>query len=180
VRGCSVATTFLSGTVVHGREARAARSAFPTANLESLTECLPPRRRLRDARGAARRARFASINQYRDAADVRRAPRRTIEAHIFDFDRDIYGATIRLEIVERIRGRAQVSIRAQALAAQIAEDLKRAKRKSSPPPDTLVRKPWPAILMLLETVAGSRLPRRSRRPAAQSTPSAAVLHARRG
>src|SRR5258705_6058915 len=32
---------FLSGTVVHGRE-RGRTIGFPTANLESLTECLPP------------------------------------------------------------------------------------------------------------------------------------------
>src|SRR5262249_31606470 len=32
---------FLSGTVVHGRE-RGRTIGFPTANLESATECLPP------------------------------------------------------------------------------------------------------------------------------------------
>ena len=53
-------------------------------------------------------------------------PARSIEAHIFDFDRDIYDAKVRLEIVERIRGERKFES-GQALAAQIAEDLKRAK-----------------------------------------------------
>ena len=117
---------FLSGTVVHGRE-RGRTIGFPTANLDSATECLPPdgvyatRVILSDGAFAA----FASITNI-GMRPTFAEPARTIEAHIFDFDRDIYGARIQLEIVERIRGERKFDS-GQALAAQIAEDLKRAK-----------------------------------------------------
>jgi len=114
---------FLSGTVVHGRE-RGRTIGFPTANLNSLTECLPPdgvyATRVILSDGA-----FSSITNI-GMRPTFAEPARTIEAHIFDFDRDIYGAKIRLEIVERIRGERKFES-GQALAAQIAEDLKRAK-----------------------------------------------------
>ena len=114
---------FLSGTVVHGRE-RGRTIGFPTANLDSATECLPP-----DGVYATRvilpDGAFASITNI-GMRPTFAEPARTIEAHIFNFDRDIYGAKIRLEIVERIRGERKFES-GQALAAQIAEDLKRAK-----------------------------------------------------
>ncbi len=115
---------FLSGAVVHGRE-RGRTIGFPTANLESATECLPP-----DGVYATRvllpDGAFASITNI-GMRPTFAEPARTIEAHIFDFDRDIYGARIRLEIVERIRGERKFES-GRALAAQIAEDLKRAKQ----------------------------------------------------
>jgi len=114
---------FLSGTVVHGRE-RGRTIGFPTANLDSATECLPP-----DGVYATRvvlpDGPFASITNI-GMRPTFAEPARTIEAHIFNFDRDIYGAKVRLEIVERIRGERKFDS-GQALAAQIAEDLKRAK-----------------------------------------------------
>jgi len=114
---------FLSGTVVHGRE-RGRTIGFPTANLESATECLPP-----DGVYATRvvlpEGAFASITNI-GMRPTFAEPARTIEAHIFNFGRDIYGAKIRLEIVERIRGERKFES-GEALAAQIAEDLKRAK-----------------------------------------------------
>jgi riboflavin kinase/FMN adenylyltransferase len=114
---------FLSGIVVHGRE-RGRAIGFPTANLGSATECLPP-----DGVYASRvillDGAFPSITNI-GMRPTFAEPARTIEAHIFDFDRDIYGARIRLEIVERIRGERKFES-GQALAAQIAQDLKRAK-----------------------------------------------------
>ncbi|MGZ6186782.1 MAG: riboflavin biosynthesis protein RibF, partial [Candidatus Binataceae bacterium] len=79
---------FLSGTVVHGRE-RGRTIGFPTANLNSATECLPP-----DGVYATRvilpDGAFASITNI-GMRPTFAEPARTIEAHIFDFDRDIYG-----------------------------------------------------------------------------------------
>src|SRR6266851_748397 len=114
---------FLSGIVVHGRE-RGRAIGFPTANLQAATECLPP-----DGVYASRvilpDGAFPSITNI-GMRPTFAEPARTIEAHIFDFDRDIYGARIQLEIVERIRGERKFES-GQALAAQIAQDLKRAK-----------------------------------------------------
>jgi riboflavin kinase / FMN adenylyltransferase len=114
---------FLNGIVVHGRE-RGRTIGFPTANLDPATECLPP-----DGVYATRvmlpDAAFPSITNI-GMRPTFAEPAHTIEAHIFDFDRDIYGAAIQLEIVERIRGERKFES-GQALAAQIAQDLKRAK-----------------------------------------------------
>lgn len=120
---------FLSGTVVRGRE-RGRTMGFPTANIDSLTECLPPdgvyATRLVLADGAF--ASITNIGMRPTFAEIAR----TIEAHVFDFDRDIYGAKVRLELVERIRGERKFES-GQALAAQIAEDLKRARNILSTP-----------------------------------------------
>jgi riboflavin kinase / FMN adenylyltransferase len=113
---------FLSGAVVHGRE-RGRTIGFPTANLGSTTECLPP-----DGVYATRvvlpEGAFASITNI-GMRPTFAEPARTIEAHIFNFDRDIYGARIKLQLVERIRGERKFES-GQALAAQIAQDLQRA------------------------------------------------------
>jgi riboflavin kinase / FMN adenylyltransferase len=114
---------FLSGTVVHGRE-RGRAIGFPTANLESRTECLPP-----DGVYATRIVLpdgvYASITNI-GMRPTFGEPTRTIEAHIFEFDRDLYGIKAKLEIIERIRPERKFDS-AQALAAQIASDLKRAR-----------------------------------------------------
>jgi riboflavin kinase/FMN adenylyltransferase len=114
---------FLGGTVVHGRE-RGRTIGFPTANIESATECLPP-----DGVYATRLVlsddAYASITNI-GMRPTFAEPARTIEAHVFDFDRDIYGAKVRLDLVERIRGERKFDS-GQALAAQIAQDLKRAR-----------------------------------------------------
>ena len=51
---------------------------------------------------------------------------RSIEAHIFDFTRDIYGQRIKLELVERIRAERKFDT-PDALKAQIALDLSKAR-----------------------------------------------------
>jgi riboflavin kinase/FMN adenylyltransferase len=114
---------FLRGTVVHGRE-RGRTIGFPTANIQSRTECLPP-----DGVYATRLVledgSFPSITNI-GMRPTFAEPERTIETHIFDFDRDIYGHEVKLEIAERIRPERKFES-AQALAAQIAEDLQIAK-----------------------------------------------------
>jgi riboflavin kinase/FMN adenylyltransferase len=114
---------FLSGTVVRGRE-RGRTIGFPTANIDSATECLPPdgvyATRLVLADGAF--ASITNIGMRPTFAEVAR----TVEAHVFDFNRDIYGIQVRLDLVERIRGERKFDS-GQALAEQIAQDLKRAR-----------------------------------------------------
>jgi riboflavin kinase/FMN adenylyltransferase len=58
-------------------------------------------------------------------------PERTIEAHVFDFDRDIYDQEVRLELIERIRPERKFDS-ADALAVQIGADLKRARAILAP------------------------------------------------
>ena len=115
---------FVSGLVVHGRE-RGRTIGFPTANIQSGTECLPPdgvyatRLHLPDG---SKHGSITNIGMRPTFAE----PERTIEAHVFDFDRDIYGAQIRLDLIERIRPERKFESGA-ALAAQIKADLRRAR-----------------------------------------------------
>jgi len=51
---------------------------------------------------------------------------RSIEAHIFDFNRDIYGQRVKLELIERIRGERKFDS-PEALRSQIGQDLSKAK-----------------------------------------------------
>jgi riboflavin kinase/FMN adenylyltransferase len=114
---------FLSGSVVHGRE-RGRKLGFPTANLASDTECIPPdgvyATRVVLAGGA-----WPSVSNIGKNPTFNEAAR-TIEAYLFDFDRDLYGARIKLEFIERLRGELKFES-LQALAGQIAADLKRAR-----------------------------------------------------
>jgi riboflavin kinase/FMN adenylyltransferase len=114
---------FLRGSVVHGRE-RGRTIGFPTANILSRTECLPP-----DGVYATRvileEGSYPSITNI-GMRPTFSEPERTIEAHIFDFNRDIYDREVKLEIAERIRPERKFES-AQALAAQITSDLKRAR-----------------------------------------------------
>jgi len=115
---------FLRGAVVHGRE-RGRTIGFPTANVRSRTECLPP-----DGVYATRivleDGSYPSITNI-GMRPTFAEPERTIEAHIFDFSRDIYDREVKLELVERIRPERKYPS-AQALAAQIASDLQRARQ----------------------------------------------------
>jgi riboflavin kinase/FMN adenylyltransferase len=114
---------FLSGMVAHGRE-RGRKLGFPTANLASETECLPPdgvyaTRVMLPDRAWPSVTNIGTNPTFNESA-------RTVEAHIFDFDRDLYGVRLRLEFVERIRGEVRFDS-GDALAKQIAADLKRAR-----------------------------------------------------
>jgi riboflavin kinase / FMN adenylyltransferase len=115
---------FLRGPVVHGRE-RGRTIGFPTANIQSRTELLPPdgvyATRIVLPDGSAHGS-ITNIGMRPTFAE----PERTIEAHIFDFNRDIYDQDVKLEIIERIRPEKKFESGA-ALAAQIASDVKRAK-----------------------------------------------------
>jgi len=108
---------------VRGRE-RGRKLGFPTANIESETECVPP-----DGVYATRV--ILDDGAYGSIANIGMRPTfsesaRSIEAHIFDFTRDIYGMRIKLELIERIRPERKFDS-ADALKNQIALDLSKAR-----------------------------------------------------
>ncbi len=114
---------FVRGPVVHGRE-RGRKIGFPTANIQSRTECLPPDG-VYATRVVMEEGSYPSITNI-GMRPTFGEPERTIEAHIFDFDRDVYDRDVKLEIVKLIRGERKFES-AQALSAQITADLQRAK-----------------------------------------------------
>ena len=115
---------FIDGTVVHG-DARGREIGFPTANLESANELLPP---------AGVYATAASIGGIEHPSVTNVGTRPTfgggglrVETHLLDGSRDLYDARVRLSFVQRLRDeRAFPDV--DALRAQIDADCRAARR----------------------------------------------------
>ena len=112
----------LSGEVVHG-DKRGRELGFPTANLipdEALVcpghgvyACL--------ADGRARR------REHRGAPDVRDRQGELIQAYLLDFEGDLYGHTMRLQFLERLRGERRFDD-PDALIEQMHRDVEQTRR----------------------------------------------------
>jgi riboflavin kinase/FMN adenylyltransferase len=115
---------YLDGTVVVG-DRRGAQLGFPTANLCTDNELLPPN----GVYATTTRVNtivYPSITNIGVRPTIAAEGRRTIETHIFNFNREVYGASIQVGFVQRLRDeRAFESI--ELLQAQIAADCTRAR-----------------------------------------------------
>jgi riboflavin kinase / FMN adenylyltransferase len=115
---------FIDGVVGRG-DGRGRTLGIPTANLEPVNEILP-------ARGVYVGRVTVPGGETRGAVvNVGRRPtfggtRTTVEAHLLDFDGDLYGGSLRLAFTERLRDE-QAFPGAEALIAQIREDVARAR-----------------------------------------------------
>src|SRR5438034_979408 len=107
---------YVDGTVVRG-EGRGRAIGFPTANLCTENELVPPHgvyATTATIDGIVR----PSVTNVGVRPTVDSSGRVTTETHIFDFDRDLYGSTVRVGFVQRLRDeRAFESI--DALRTQI-------------------------------------------------------------
>ncbi len=104
----------LSG-VVEGGDRRGRTIGFPTANLGNVVEVLPPHgvyAVFADDRPAVMNL---GVRPTVDGKSLR------VEVHLFDFDRDLYGAKIRVHLVARIREERKLA-GLDELKAQIARD----------------------------------------------------------
>jgi riboflavin kinase/FMN adenylyltransferase len=116
---------FIDGTVVRGAE-RGREIGFPTANLETANELLPP---------AGVYATTASVNgiAWPSVTNVGMRPtfgdvdRMQVETHLLDATRDLYGAQVRLSFVQRLRDERKFPD-VDALRAQIDADCRAARR----------------------------------------------------
>lgn len=106
------------GTVVRGSD-RGRKLGFPTANLSDIGTLLPP-----DGVYAGR----TEIEQRSFAVAVHIGPNSTFaeddrrfEAHLLDFDGDLYGRGLRVELIERLRGSVRFDS-PQALVEQLQID----------------------------------------------------------
>ena len=115
---------FIDGMVVHGDQ-RGRTIGFPTANLCSDNELIPPHGVYATTAiidGIVR----PSLTNIGTRPTVDTSGKTTIETHIFDFDRDLYGMKVRLAFVQRLRDeRAFDSL--DGLKSQIAADCSRAR-----------------------------------------------------
>lgn len=117
----------IRGEVVHG-DARGRTIGFPTANLLPNGDYVFP------ANGVyAVRAAVDGVGTYDGVMNVGVKPtftagelKPTLEAHLFDFDRDIYGASVELQLVSRLRGERKFGS-VQELVEQIRRDAEEAR-----------------------------------------------------
>ncbi len=118
---------FVDGTVVRGA-GRGRTLGIPTANLEPVNETLPGGGvyacRCRE-RGAGAGGPWNAV------VNVGRRPtfgggETTVEAHLLDFDGDLYGRTLRLSFVAALREERRFA-GPDALVAQIREDIAQAR-----------------------------------------------------
>ena len=115
---------FIDGVVGRG-DGRGRTLGIPTANLEPVNEILP-------ARGVyVGRVTVPERGTWGTVVNVGRRPtfggtRTTVEAHLLDFDGDLYGGSLRLAFTERLRDERAFP-GPEALIAQIREDVARAR-----------------------------------------------------
>jgi riboflavin kinase/FMN adenylyltransferase len=115
---------FIDGTVVKG-DARGRTIGFPTANVCSTNELLPPNG-VYATTAIIDGVVWPSVTNIGTRPTVDSSGRITVETHVFDFDRDLYGTTVRVAFVQRLRDeRAFESL--DLLQAQIALDCGRAR-----------------------------------------------------
>jgi riboflavin kinase/FMN adenylyltransferase len=114
----------LDGTVVRGDQ-RGRTIGFPTANLCTENELMPPHGVYATTTRIGEIV-HPSVTNVGTRPTVDNSGRTTIETHIFDLDRDLYGLTVRVGFVQRLRDeRGFESL--ELLRAQIDADCRRAR-----------------------------------------------------
>lgn len=116
---------FIDGTVVAGA-GRGRELGVPTANLETVNELLPPHGVYATTvtiDGTVRPG-VTNIGLRPTFDDVARP---VIEVHVLDFSDDLYGRSLRLGFVQRLRDERRFAD-VDALKAQIDADVRRARR----------------------------------------------------
>jgi len=112
------------GTVMQGRDRGGRLLGFPTANLRLSDELCP--------KGGVYTVTVECEGKVHDGvANIGYSPtfdngEFSIEAHILDFDHDIYNQPIRVNFIKRLRGEKKFS-GPEALAAQIKKDIAKAR-----------------------------------------------------
>jgi riboflavin kinase/FMN adenylyltransferase len=115
----------LDGTVVEGKR-RGREIGFPTANLRTDNELIPPHgvyATTLDVAGVV----HASITNIGLRPTFGDTMETTIETHVMGFSGDLYGRAVRLGFVQRIRDERKFED-VDALKAQIEADVRRAER----------------------------------------------------
>ena len=115
----------LQGRVVPG-VGRGIKLGFPTANLEIEAEHALP------ADGVYVSQAHIDNQTYPSVTNIGRRPtfgskERTIEVYLLDYDRDLYGRELEIDILERLRGEKKFDS-AEELKKQIAQDIERGRK----------------------------------------------------
>lgn len=129
VNGCLGRSYTLTGAVVRG-EGRGRTIGIPTANLDVWEEQHLPANGVYAALAAIDGRKYAAATNIgvRPTVD---GQHQTIEAHLLDFDQDLYGQEVRLSFVGRIRDEQKFS-GLDALVAQIQADIAQTREIVAP------------------------------------------------
>jgi len=116
---------YIDGTVTKGA-GRGRELGVPTANLETGNELVPPHGVYATtlAVGGVVHPGVTNVGLRPTFEDVTRT---TIETHVLDGNRDLYGQTVRLAFIQRLRDERRFPD-VDALKAQIDADVRRARR----------------------------------------------------
>ncbi|MEL0010971.1 MAG: riboflavin kinase, partial [Bacteroidota bacterium] len=113
------------GIVIHGDE-RGRTIGFPTANIRpNHPDKLIPKEGIYAVRAHTMNAIYQGMMNIGNRPTFN-GKQQSIEVHLFDFDKTIYGKNIRIEPVQRIRDEQKFSD-SEALKAQLYEDQKRCR-----------------------------------------------------
>jgi riboflavin kinase/FMN adenylyltransferase len=105
---------------------RGVKLGFPTANLEIEAEHALP------ADGVYVSQAHIDNQAYPSVTNIGRRPtfgskERTVEVYLLDYDSDLYGRELEIDILERLRGEKKFDT-AEELKKQIAQDIERGKK----------------------------------------------------
>jgi riboflavin kinase/FMN adenylyltransferase len=116
---------YLDGRVVEGKR-RGREIGYPTANIDTDNELVPPYgvyATTMTIEGIVR----AGLTNIGVRPTFNDDPRMTIETHLLNYDGDLYGRTVRLAFVQRLRDERRFED-VDALRSQIDADRRRAER----------------------------------------------------
>lgn len=115
----------LEGEVVHG-DHRGRTIGFPTANIEVWAEQVVPANGVYACYATLNGEKFKAVTNVGERPTFNGTGTR-IEAHLLDFDREIYGETLKLEFIARLRGEQKFG-GIDALVAQIHADVEQGRK----------------------------------------------------
>lgn len=117
----------LRGVIIRG-DGRGRTIGIPTANLQLSPDRATPANGVYAGWAVVGKERVMAVTNIGVRPTFEHAaPRRTLEAHLLDFDRDLYGLEIELEFTARLRGEQKFS-GVDALVTQIHADIQQARQ----------------------------------------------------
>ena len=99
---------------------------FPTANLDTADLALPPNGVYAAHARLGQTTHRSVLNIGLRPTLANPQPALQVETHLLDFDADLYGQTVEIELVERLRDEQRFGS-TDELAAQISRDIERAR-----------------------------------------------------
>lgn len=115
----------LDGVVVKG-EGRGKKIGFPTANIQISPDSIVPKLGVYVTRTLYKGMKFKSITNIGKNPTFKDSDQVTIETNIFNFDSDIYGESIHIEFIDRVRDEKRFPT-VTDLVEQIRKDVEFAK-----------------------------------------------------